>query len=82
MIQRKMITLPSSILEQVSYEGMSMLMGGNTPITSINNGNNCNAINNGRHCDVVNNASNCSVVNNGGNCNEKNNFLSCPLFDR
>lgn len=51
--------IQQKILEMLSNEGMSELMGGtdDNPIDfkQINNGSTCNVINNGVNCDVINN---------------------------
>lgn len=59
-----------SLYEQVSKEGMSMLIGGTTadPLDEINHGVNCTAVDNGAICDVTNQGSMCTIVNNAGNC--------------
>lgn len=50
--------IQQKILEMLSNEGMSELMGGtdDNPIDfeQINNGSTCNVINNGVNCDVIN----------------------------
>lgn len=71
--------LPELILNQLSKDGMSMLLGGAGAVEAINNSTTgkCNAINHSTHCDVVNNDTNCTVINNRGNCSDINNLFSC-----
>jgi len=76
--------LPDLILNQLSKDGMSMLLGGAEIVKTINNGapGKCNAINHSTHCDVVNNDTNCTVINNRGNCSEINNLFSCSEINK
>lgn len=73
--------IKQTILETLSEEGMSELLGGTDPSTDffehINNGINCNEINNGINCDVINNGINCSKINNKTNCYVINNKTNC-----
>ena len=73
--------IQQKILEMLSNEGMSELMGGtdDNPIDfeQINNGSTCNVINNGVNCDVINNGVDCSKINNKVNCQVINNSPNC-----
>lgn len=79
--------LPAALFEQVSEEGMSMLLGGTDPNPSdkinnvqtgncdnINKGVNCDIINNGVNCALINHKTNCSIINVKTNCTGKNAF--------
>ncbi len=70
---------PETLLNQISDEGMSELIGGasNDLFQHIDNGSNCDEINNGNHCDVINNGQNCSKINNKANCSAINNKTNC-----
>lgn len=76
--------LPDLILNQLSKDGMSMLLGGAGTVETINNSTSgkCNAINHSTHCDVVNNDKHCTVINNRGNCSDINNWLSCREINK
>ncbi len=78
---------PIALFEQVSEEGMSMILGGADPTlpdkinniengtcSNINKGVNCDVINSGVNCAVINHQANCSVINVKTNCTGKNAF--------
>lgn len=73
--------IKQTILETLSKEGMSELLGGTDLSTDVfeqvNNASNCNKINNGINCDVINNGVNCSKINNKVNCAAINNKTNC-----
>lgn len=76
-----MDSLKQSLVEHLSEEGMSELLGGTDMSTvvfaHINNGSHCDEINNGANCDVINNGLNCSKINNKATCSAINNKTNC-----
>lgn len=78
---KKFKQIPKLLLDQISRDGMSMLLGGGGVQLeeTINNSTSgkCNAINHSTHCDIVNNATNCTAINSKGNCSDVNNLFSC-----
>ena len=69
--------IPKYLVETVSTEDMSELLGGFSMLKHVNNGNHCSDINNGNKCDVINHGNNCSVINNHSVCSEINNWGNC-----
>ncbi|MEZ3550169.1 MAG: hypothetical protein K1W02_05495 [Muribaculaceae bacterium] len=68
------LKLSEILLDQVSKEGMSYIVGGvgqNDGLTVINTNGKCDATNSDANCAVSNNGNSCSVVNNGAECKGK-----------
>lgn len=80
----KMDLMKLSIMDALSEEGMSQLLGGidlsAVVYAHINNGKNCNEINNGVNCDVINNGVSCSQINSVVNCGIVNNNTNCAGY--
>lgn len=66
------------LLDEVSLNGMSKILGGNAdPQVTINNGEDCQAINGSKNCDVINSGGKCLLINQQKLCKVTNITVSC-----